>query len=57
MVCGPKAVLSGFELEWHKQRNCDSIEKCPGDLLEAPIASVMPGNLNFDFRSITQLLQ
>ena len=36
-------------------RNCDSIEKWPGDLPEAPIANVTPGNVNFDFRLITQL--
>ena len=33
-----QAVLSGFELEWRKQRKSGSSEKWPGDLLQAPVA-------------------
>ena len=40
---------------WREQNNCESIEKYPGHLLEAPVASVSPGGLDFDFLLITQL--
>ena len=31
------------------------VKECPGDLIEAPVTSILPGGHNCDFRLITQV--